>query len=502
VDQRVIALAHTLEVRAHGGGRLRAAPAPARVAARGARSKGQRLPGWGSVPNPEDWEEIDEINAREEAEAAALLAKGGVTATTEAAAGSRSGPQSRVGVLSAPLTPATARDAPAPSTPADDGEQQQQKDQEDEKEEEEEEEDDASDSGDSGQAEDDDGEGWTTAARSRTAQRRRARRAARREAHRLAFEAEWADHADAVARDRQAGDGEGDDDDDGEQDQQQQPEPVTLTAEEAAEGVAWTSRGRADDGEEDEEQDEDEDEVEEGSEDDGEAAAGGPSSSAAAANHNHNHDDNENDDDDESDRSSVAVVTADYAMQNVLLQMGLRLVTRDGQVIRRLSRWALRCGACFAVTREPGRIFCPKCGNMPLDKVEVVVGADGTEVFGGRRRHVLRGTRYSLPKPRGGRAGTAANPILREDVFLQKVKALGGSKQGPRRSAAAVDAFAPEYGADTWHEGGGGGGGGGVPANQRSQRELAQHRGAAGLVVPSWRRNPNEPKMRRSNRRK
>ena len=47
--------------------------------------------------------------------------------------------------------------------------------------------------------------------------------------------------------------------------------------------------------------------------------------------------------------SPVCLVTADFAMQNVALQMGLRLVAPGGLQIRRLSRWALRCGACFKV---------------------------------------------------------------------------------------------------------------------------------------------------------
>jgi hypothetical protein len=98
--------------------------------------------------------------------------------------------------------------------------------------------------------------------------------------------------------------------------------------------------------------------------------------------------------------SSVGVMTADFAMQNVLLQMGLRLLSRDGRVVSRLSRWALRCSACFFVTREAGRLFCPKCGNMSLDRVEVAVGPDGAEYFGVRKRHILRGTKFSLPKPR------------------------------------------------------------------------------------------------------
>lgn len=47
----------------------------------------------------------------------------------------------------------------------------------------------------------------------------------------------------------------------------------------------------------------------------------------------------------------VSIVTADFAMQNVILQLGLQLVSPDGRRIRRISRWALRCSACFKVTK-------------------------------------------------------------------------------------------------------------------------------------------------------
>lgn len=180
-------------------------------------------------------------------------------------------------------------------------------------------------------------------------------------------------------------------------------------------------------------------------------------------------------------QSSVASVTADFAMQNVILQMGLRLVAPNGMRIKQLSRWVLRCSACFKITKvnhavlpisaeyhqcsnhtwrhmllgctcmlccswhqvfakvannmlyaypakadftskaitpfsalsrravmqylalcvqEPGRLFCPHCGNSTLEKVEAVIGPDGTEQYGVRKRFNTRGTRYSLPKPK------------------------------------------------------------------------------------------------------
>ena len=49
--------------------------------------------------------------------------------------------------------------------------------------------------------------------------------------------------------------------------------------------------------------------------------------------------------------ATICISTADFAMQNVILQMGLRLVSPDGRQIRRISKWVLRCSACFKVTK-------------------------------------------------------------------------------------------------------------------------------------------------------
>ena len=50
--------------------------------------------------------------------------------------------------------------------------------------------------------------------------------------------------------------------------------------------------------------------------------------------------------------------------------------------------------------QEAGRLFCPQCGNATMEKVEVTTGPDGAEQYGIRKKHNLRGTRYSLPKPK------------------------------------------------------------------------------------------------------
>lgn len=121
-------------------------------------------------------------------------------------------------------------------------------------------------------------------------------------------------------------------------------------------------------------------------------------------------------------QSKVACITADFPMQNVLLQIGLRVVSPNGLQIQQLKRWALKCEACRNVTSDVGRIFCPKCGNGgTLYKVSITIGPNGVVHTGTRKRSNIRGTKYSLPLPKGGRQGATENPILREDQLPKKM---------------------------------------------------------------------------------
>jgi RNA-binding protein NOB1 len=49
---------------------------------------------------------------------------------------------------------------------------------------------------------------------------------------------------------------------------------------------------------------------------------------------------------------AAGCMTADFAMQNVLLQMGLSLVGVEGKRIQKLKTWVLRCHACFKVCKD------------------------------------------------------------------------------------------------------------------------------------------------------
>lgn len=96
-----------------------------------------------------------------------------------------------------------------------------------------------------------------------------------------------------------------------------------------------------------------------------------------------------------------------------------------------------------------------------------------------RRKHILRGTRFPLPKPKGGRYNDL---ILREDQLLAKAHRLRAKKKDKEE----LDPFAPEYGEDTWHQAAG------------------MHYGAKGAaaLLAGWKNNPNERKHIATNRRR
>ncbi|CAA7390930.1 unnamed protein product [Spirodela intermedia] len=132
--------------------------------------------------------------------------------------------------------------------------------------------------------------------------------------------------------------------------------------------------------------------------------------------------------------STVACVTGDFAMQNVILQMGLRLLAPSGMQIRQLHRWVLKCHACNKVTSEIGRLFCPKCGNGgTLRKVSVTVGENGLILASRRPRVNLRGTKFSIPLPQGGRDGISKNLVLREDQIPRKLLYPKGKKKNNKQ---------------------------------------------------------------------
>ncbi|XP_023380398.1 RNA-binding protein NOB1 isoform X3 [Pteropus medius] len=135
----------------------------------------------------------------------------------------------------------------------------------------------------------------------------------------------------------------------------------------------------------------------------------------------------------------VGCVTTDFAMQNVLLQMGLHVLAVNGMLIREARSYILRCHGCFKTTSDMSRVFCSHCGNKTLKKVSVTVSDDGSlHMHFSRNPKVLnpRGLRYSLPSPKGGKY--AINPHLTEDQRFPQLRLS-------RKARQKTDVFAPDY---------------------------------------------------------
>ncbi|KAL3998652.1 Nin one binding (NOB1) Zn-ribbon like family protein [Acanthocheilonema viteae] len=111
----------------------------------------------------------------------------------------------------------------------------------------------------------------------------------------------------------------------------------------------------------------------------------------------------------------VACITTDFAIQNILLRLGLCLLSVNGFRIQRLNNYILRCWACFATTNIMTKRFCPRCGNDSLHRVAVSIDEDGTMRLhiNWNRLQSARGLKYSLPAPKGGKH--PGGPQLFED---------------------------------------------------------------------------------------
>ncbi|WWD06274.1 hypothetical protein V865_004363 [Kwoniella europaea PYCC6329] len=119
---------------------------------------------------------------------------------------------------------------------------------------------------------------------------------------------------------------------------------------------------------------------------------------------------------------SVAAMTGDFAVQNILLGMGLGLVGEGGKRISKVKSFVLRCHACFKICKDSSKKFCPSCGNATLLRTTVSIdsktGKQNIHLKKNFQYH-LRGTKYSIPDAKMGRAKGqqkgGSGLILRED---------------------------------------------------------------------------------------
>lgn len=104
----------------------------------------------------------------------------------------------------------------------------------------------------------------------------------------------------------------------------------------------------------------------------------------------------------------VATMTIDFAMQNVLLQMNLHLLSPNMQRIKNVNTKVLRCHACFSIVKDMSKQFCPRCGGATLARVSCSTTSKGEFRIHLARNYVhnKRGDKFSIPKPIAGTANT------------------------------------------------------------------------------------------------
>ena len=136
----------------------------------------------------------------------------------------------------------------------------------------------------------------------------------------------------------------------------------------------------------------------------------------------------------------VALLSGDFAMQNVCLQIGLNLLSPSLQKVRNIRTYILRCHACFAKERDTSKQFCARCGKPTLTRVSCSTNSKGEFKVHLKKNMQWnhRGDRFSIPKPvsgaangkvgqgkGGGKGGWGQELILAEDQ-KEHLRALNG----------------------------------------------------------------------------
>jgi len=176
-----------------------------------------------------------------------------------------------------------------------------------------------------------------------------------------------------------------------------------------------------------------------------------------------------------------ACLTTDFAMQNVLIQMGLHVLSVEGRLIRQARSYIQKCFGCYKETHDMTRVFCASCGNKTLKKVAVSVGEDGTMKYHypqRQRNPNIRGTKFAIPAPKGGRHV--------DQILLVEDQPTG--KNHLPKSRDKADPMDPNYCARS---------------NPFSTNDVTSRAFNLGLHLKQKQpRNPNESRKKKSGRKK
>jgi RNA-binding protein NOB1 len=174
-------------------------------------------------------------------------------------------------------------------------------------------------------------------------------------------------------------------------------------------------------------------------------------------------------------------MTTDYAMQNVILQMNLNLISPSLHRVKHIKTFILRCHgkfdflspskqfssyiACFLQVRDLEKQFCPRCGKDTLTRVTCTTSQNGEFKIHLKKNMQWnnRGNRFSVPKPvhgaanfrvqGGGKGGWGNDLILSEDQ-KEYVKGLTEEKRAKKRDMMDPD-NSPDFLTGNRHKAGG-----------------------------------------------
>lgn len=83
------------------------------------------------------------------------------------------------------------------------------------------------------------------------------------------------------------------------------------------------------------------------------------------------------------EKSTISLMTADYAMQNVATQVGMSLLSLDGQKIKEIRRFIWECYVCWKQYKiETTEVkLCKECGYNSLSKIAYSIDSQGQMIL-------------------------------------------------------------------------------------------------------------------------
>lgn len=120
----------------------------------------------------------------------------------------------------------------------------------------------------------------------------------------------------------------------------------------------------------------------------------------------------------------ISCVTTDFSMQNVLLQMGLSVMSVDGLLVTQVKQFVLRCMACYQLHYDMNRLFCKRCGVNHMSRVAVSINASTGQLKLHLKQNYkvnTKGMKYSIKQPLQTNNRYQGDILLREDQLLSGI---------------------------------------------------------------------------------